>query len=542
MEDELAWRRRQESLQVRAASFAREYGDSLRCDTGHPAIDAPCLLSVSSYPPSTETEVCLLKAFAVAGWQTVPVIMNQPEILQSYYGLIRPTAVCNWAEFLPDATEFTSQAGSLLESCRSLEDILALRDGAVRIGGHATSMARRQWRRGRLDLDSASVRTDLERFLARSMAAAHACRSLLALVKPAMVLAVDTVYTPKGEILDCCVDAGIPLVRWYPAHRSDKLMFKRYTAGNRDHDLNSLSDESWRYVRSLPWNAQMRKRVDDELTGSYAKGDWYGESATQFDRKLVAPDEVQRRLGLDPTKRTGFIFAHISWDASFGRGQDLFESYEEWLVESVRAACQNDAMQWVIKVHPAHVGKSEVDFWQGEPSEQAILRERIGPLPSHVHVMPADTDISTNSIFGLIDVALTVRGTAGLEAALRGIPTITGGAGRYDRKGFTVDSDTTEQYLARLQQLQNEPRLNDAQIELAYRYAYGLFCLRPLSLTTMTLEYDRQHGVDTFFNRVQVRNITADDWRNATDLLTWSGWATLTDAEDFMSVGEHVAR
>jgi hypothetical protein len=48
-------------------------------------------------------------------------------------------------------------------------------------------------------------------------------------------------------------------------------------------------------------------------------------------------------------------------------------------------------------------------------------------------------------------------------------------AGRYDRRGFTVDSSTREEYLARLASLDSCARLSPHQIGVAERCAYGTF-------------------------------------------------------------------
>jgi hypothetical protein len=396
------------------------------------------------------------------------------------------------------------------------------------------SDVRRVQRIGTLDFSSEAIRKILVTHMAHSMAAAQGAAAVIAATSPQLVLAVDTVYSPKGEIFDTALAAGIPFIRWYPAHKSNALMLKRYTIANRDSDLNSLSDVSWRRVKNMAWYESYRHNVEDELRTAYSNGDWYGESATQFDRLLVDTEGVRTVVGIDSSKKLAVIFAHIVWDASFGRGRDLFSDYEQWLVETVRAACANTQLQWLIKVHPAHAGKSEIDFWQAEPSEVRILRERIGVLPPHVKVIPPETEISTYSLFPLMDWGLTVRGTAGLEAARLGVPVLTGGTGRYDRKGFTIDSQTPEEYLGKIAQLHEIPRLSPEKVELANRYAFGLFRLRPLPLSTITLEYDRKYGAEEFFNGVHIRNQTLEDWIHAPDLTAFADWATWSEAEDFL--------
>src|SRR5690606_9849003 len=129
---------------------------------------------------------------------------------------------------------------------------------------------------------------------------------------------------------------------------------KRYTPHNRECDLSSLSEESWQLLRNMQWTNKHREQVEQEIRNSYTTGAWYGDCGTQFNKRFLDATAVKKELDLDPTKKAAFIFPHILWDASMNRGVDLFRDYEEWLVETVRAACANDRVNWVIKIHPAH--------------------------------------------------------------------------------------------------------------------------------------------------------------------------------------------
>jgi hypothetical protein len=534
MHSKEAWQRRCSALVQRAERFRSTYRSAFGTAMPERSASAPRALFISGAPPRTETELCLMKALAVVGWVPIPVIMMQPDTLKTYYSLLAPRQIFQWQDYLPDLGGLKDRAGTIIDSCRSLGALQALEVDGVRVGGHAIATMRRQERIGTVDFSSKLVRELLVTYLAQSMAAAKAAAAIISATSPSLVLAVDTVYTPKGQIFDTALSAGIPFVRWFPAHKNNALMLKRYTNANRDSDLNSLADSSWQLVKRMRWDKSHHREVDEELLKSYSSGEWYGETATQFDRPIVDPDGARAALGIDRSKKLAVVFAHIAWDASFGRGRDLFSDYEEWLVETVRAACANTHLQWLIKIHPAHTGKGEIDFYQAEPSEVRILRERLGVLPPHVKVMPADAKISTYALFPLMDSALTVRGTAGLEAARLGIPVLTGGTGRYDRKGFTIDSETREEYLGKIARLHEIPHLSPEETELANRYAFALFRLRPLPLSTVTLEYDKKYGAEAFYNGVHIRNRTPRSWIAAPDLNAFADWATWSQDEDFL--------
>src|SRR5262249_40674164 len=146
-------------------------------------------------------------------------------------------------------------AKTVVNGARSLTDILEFRVGAVRVGGHAVSTTRCQLGIGTVDLRDEPIRIKLIDNVAASMAAATAVERLVRELRPSLVLTHDTAYTPLGQILDVCGQVGIPVIRLHPAHKASALMLKRYTSANRDHDLNSLSDASWRIAREMYWSA-----------------------------------------------------------------------------------------------------------------------------------------------------------------------------------------------------------------------------------------------------------------------------------------------
>ncbi len=145
-----------------------------------------------------------------------------------------------------------------------------------------------------------------------------------------------------------------------------------------------------------------------------------------------------------------------------------------------------------------------------------ILRRYFAELPPHVSFIPADNDISTHSLFSLMDVCVTVRGTVGIEAARLGIPVITAGDGPYSDLGFTIDCRSREHYLSRLAQVQTIEPLTDHQQALAERFAFCHFLGRPLTLTTMGITYHETLAAHLAQGEVNIT--TPGDWSTAPDL------------------------
>ncbi len=437
-----------------------------------------------------------------------------------------------FSEFTPPNNLAT--AWTVLETCPLLQDLLAFEYGGVRVGRIATSTALRQQRMASLDLQSPQERRMIVNYVASSMAAVTAAQRVLKKYQTDLALAWDPVYSPQAELFESCLRRGIDVIVWSPAHKSNMLMLKRHTLQNRDVPVPSLSDETWMLLRKMKWTEFHREQLQREIQGAYASGDWYSSAGTQYNKHFVDAAEIRALLGLDPTKKTAFIFPHIFWDASLTAGSDLFRSYEEWFIETVRIACANVNVNWVIKIHPAHVGKGIMDRYRGEAAEVGVLRSRIGDLPRHIFMIPADSDISTFSLFELMDYCITVRGTPGIEAARLGIPVLTAGTGRYDRRGFTIDPDSSEEYIDKLKHIQDIPRLSPAQRELAERFAYGLFILRPLPLTSVPFGYHNDYGAENYFNKTKINIRTEADWYSAPDLKAFAQWVGDSKSSDYL--------
>lgn len=523
------WREREVARARAFRQFARRYGRSLGLALAHPeTLSARGLVVSSGVPENVPLELAFVKALEMAGYEPV-VLASRSRWVKKYHRLGGVRRFVYWDQFT-DPVDFPG-AAERVNRLSSFEDLLALEEEGIRVGRFAASTALRVLRVGHLDLASAPSREAVVRRLAWARAYAGAARRLIGDLHPDLVMMVDRGYSPQGELFDECLKRGVSCAIWTAAHKSNALMLKRYSLENRDDHHCSLAADTWEWVRRLDLSEADVEGLRRELYQTYASGDWYGEVGTQFGKSIVSRQDVERALGLDSEKKTAVIFPHILWDGTFFWGVDLFGSYEEWLVETVRAACRNPAVNWVIKIHPANVVKDARDGVRGEPSEVIALRRRVGPLPPHVFVIPAESPISTYSLFNVMDYCLTVRGTIGIEAASFGIPVLTAGTGRYDRKGFTVDSANRASCLSKLASIQDIPPLSEAQRRSAERFAFAVFLLRPLLLTTITHAYRKDARATP---ETRVRALTREDWLAAPDLKLLAAWLADRRQVDFL--------
>lgn len=424
-------------------------------------------------------------------------------------------------------------ARMLVQHVRSQDELLRVDWEGIPVGRYAASSMLRATRRGRVDMTDPDEVARVVALLTRVVDAAIAARRIASAYAPASAIFVDKGYSPEGPLFDACLDAGADVVTANLSHRPDALLLKRYAADGRRIHPASLSDASWQRLGSLRGDPRVWPTARAEIVRCYDSGAWYAEVGTQSRARPATPADLREELRLPGDRPVAVVFPHIFWDATFFWGDDLYDDYESWFTATLRHAFRDDRFTWIVKVHPANTAKNVRDNVAAEPSELMALRA-LGPIPSHVRVLPADSRISTLALLRVADVCFTVRGTVGIEAAALGIPVLTCGTGRYDQLGFTRDHASREDYERALLALDEVQPMSASEIELARLFAFGTFVARPLQLRGIvpTFAPDLAATLD-----VEVKASSWQEFRSGTDVRQLSLWLRERD-EDYLDVGD----
>ena len=524
-----------------AADFRRRYGflaQDARPDAAEPRV---LIVSLTEWVAQVKCEIMLATALRLQGWK--PAVLTRSDCVWAarYFRSAGIDWLIPFDEALA-AADGSSGAGpwpeiaeALLQGCDTVKELLQLRFRGVFVGRHVLSTIVRTLRCGQADLEDPQITAQLRQLLPRSLQAVDAAERVFDQVEPQLVLFLEKGYSPYGELFDLAVNRGLNTIQWVHSHRADALALKRYTAANRHEHPFSLSEETWRQIEPMAWTDEHERLLQEELTSRYEAGSWFSRKYLHEKKRLHSADEVRRQLGLDPAKKTAVIFSHVLWDATFFFGENLFDDYEEWLIETVTAACANEAVNWIVKLHPDYVWKLKA-MGGGEVRDRIALAARIGALPPHVKLLEPETPISTFSLFGVADYGLTVRGTIGIELPCFGIPVFTAGTGRYSGFGFTVDSASRAEYLEKLGRIHLYPRLTASQVERAKKHAYALLTLRPCAFTTFEIVQARLdrlgHPLD---HNVVIRASSAEQLADAEDLRRFAEWASRPGPHDYLA-------
>jgi hypothetical protein len=517
-------------------SFRRRYGEILSDPlprTGRVALIAS--LTYSTY--QAKLEGMIARAFAHAGLEPVAVVLPDAAMARRYLELFGVRRFGHLADFLDDAGEHRAgrEGEALLDGVSRPADLKDLTFRGADVGRQALSTVSRYLHEGGVDLADPRARSLLAELLPAAVRTAIASEALLDRYGPELVLFNERNYADQGPLCDIALARGLNVVQFVGGFEDDTLVFKRYTEETKGLHPRSIADESWPWVAAMPWTAEQERELEAEFARRYDKSATFLARWNQGWTRRQSRDEIAAKLALDPAKRTAVVFSHVLWDANMFFGRDLFADQEEWFVETVRAACENDRVNWVVKLHPANVWKRKRDSVTGELDELVAIRERIGELPAHVGLLPPDTDISTWSLFDVTDWGVTIRGSIGFELPCFGKPALTAGTGFYSGRGFTVDSETPEEYLARLRSIETIPPPTADEVTLARKHAYALFRLRQTRFTSFRSVFQPVERVDRPFEAsIELTVPSAQELRRAPDLRRLGDWAVRSRALDYL--------
>ncbi len=353
------------------------------------------------------------------------------------------------------------------------------------IGQIALSTYSRHHGTGIIDIADPKVRNAVTEWIFLIYRAMHVAELIVEKYNVRYLFFTEVFMEEYGAFYYVALSKNLNITRFAGTVRDDAIIAQHLTKENDRIHHASLSRRSWDKIKQLPVTSRIEAALTQNFVDRYGNK-WHRSKRNHPNTQVMTVDEARNTLEIAPGRKVAVVFSHILYDTLFFFGTDLFENYAEWLVETVRIACQNSKLDWLIKVHPSNLWRGELNILlKGTYEEERLIEKAIGRLPSHVRIISADTKINPYTWFQLADYGITVRGTSGLEMAALGKTVITAGTGRYEGNGFTVDPANKTDYLELLKKLPDVAGLTTQQVELAKRYAYAIFLLKPYVLGSM---------------------------------------------------------
>lgn len=419
-------------------------------------------------------------AFALKNIESNVILFRNQWLLRLYFGLIRAKVF-----FLDDLRHGGTEAfdGDLIARCSTVSDWMGLCYRNMPVGQMALSTYCRYHATGLIDPSQEALKSFANKWIQGICQAFDFAGKLY--VKEGITTAVfsETFIEEYGGFYYAALQHSLDVVKTSGTVRDNAILIQRRTRENQRLHHAALSDSAWLEVSRITDYERVRREVDRNFSDRYGQK-WFRSRRNHRDTMIVSRKEGRVLLGVPEERKIVAVFSHILYDALFHYGEELFQDYATWLIETVKLAIENPRVDWYIKLHPSNMWRGEFQtLLDGKYQEEEVISRYVGSLPAHVKLVYADTRISPYGWYQIADYGISVRGTAGLEMACFGKPVITAGTGRYEGKGFTVDPHSIEEYRNILRSLPSLPSLTTDQTRLAVRYAHGLFNMKPFVLS-----------------------------------------------------------
>jgi hypothetical protein len=469
------------------------------------------------------------QALRLRGWTIQVVLRNRSVVLGRVYfrsfGIDRFVYLEDQKLCADDRKQCRRQAQEFLDGQLSLQAVKTWAFKGCWIGPQIIATLSRLRFEGSVDFSHPEVRLRLKEMLVPVLEHVLRARKLVAQYPADLALTQEANYAAFGPLVDSAIERGCNVIQMIQPWRDDALTFRRLTRATRREHPSSVARETLDYLAQRPWTPREQQDLNQVLQDRYS-GRWFLQERNQLSTRRYTSADLTQRFQLDPSKPTAVVFSQVLWDANLFYGDDLFEDAGEWFVETVRAACANPALNWLIKLHPANVWKRKYENIKQEYAEQKLIRDRVGVLPSHVKVIDADDNISTLSLFESVDYGVTMRGTAGMEIVCFGRQCLTAGTGRYSGLGFTLDSSIREEYLQRLSTLHMQAAMSASEIQRAKWHAYAAFLLRPWTMVSAIAHFNYQDaGRSPLDHNLTLAASSLEQLNVNGDLSRWGDWA-----------------
>lgn len=465
------------------------------------------------------------------GWKvifacTLSTITLAKKVCQNIYGFNNFILIEDYISvFIPkDARHLMS----IVEKSKTLKEIEDIRYKNTPVGIHVLASYSATIPSASIVLNEKS-KSILKKIIRRIVRQSIAAEKIIDSVNPNLVLSVEKGSVGTCEMFYESINNDIDYVQYLGCHQPNSIMLKRYNKNNPRMHPFSISEKSW---NNIQYEDFMTKEVKKSFENGYRKGEWFRYKNLSDNKKIISKDDLTKVLNLDTDKKNVIIFSHILNDANFYYGSDLFEGgFKEWFVKTIEAAIDNDKVNWLVKLHPANIFRRKNQNYTGEFGEILAIKDYFGYIPNNIKIIPADIDINPYSFFMLADYGVTVRGTVGAELPCFGIPVLTAGTGRYSNKGFTVDSNTPEEYLKKIKNIHLIDALSKEQVEIANKHAYLFFKQRPAVYHEFIK--DNYHSGNNMIISRDIKVVDKDIWRHEA-LGGIANFLTQTSDEDYL--------
>ncbi len=299
----------------------------------------------------------------------------------------------------------------------------------------------------------------------RNLHAARAFDAWLRTNKP------DVVIVPNGTIHELAVlyrisrSLGIRTVTFEFGDQKERI----WLAQDKEI-MRQDTDALWHSLGGTLLSEAHRQTLVDLYAARKNARIWHNFARKWQETPTEGALKLRELLALDDRPVLTLATNVLGDSLTLGR-QTITATMAEWIVKTIELLMARKDIQLILRVHPGEMLTRGISMVE-------VINQAFPQLPDNIHLIKPDEKINTYDLIEITDIGLVYTTTVGLEMAMAGVPVIVSGHTHYRGRGFTHDPGSWEDYARLLGQMLQYPtdyRMTEAQVELAWRYAYLFF-------------------------------------------------------------------
>lgn len=362
----------------------------------------------------------------------------------------------------------------------------------VNCGQYAYSSAVRHFRIAKLNKKNKDHLAIYFFYLKKSMIYTLVFRKLILKYNVVTGLFIDHDMCGEGEIFSLLINSNHEAYSLTSGNNDKSFIIKKYNKTNRNEHPRSLSKKTLIKAKKNKISSKLIKNLKKYLYNLYLNQKWEIAANTQINTKFLNKEKIKKKFLIKNNNPNVILFAHIYYDTTYSYGKNLFENYEQWLIETCKSMIQNKNINWFIKIHPAN--KFKINNLTIE-KEVSSINKNIKKLPENIKIIHSDDPVNSFSYINFMDACLTIRGTIGIEAALFDKHVITAGSSRYSKLGFTKDFKNKYEYLKYIKNLNKNKILKTKLNKFKNNFAYYTFIKKEFIPKFPLIRFEKNHNL-----------------------------------------------
>lgn len=273
----------------------------------------------------------------------------------------------------------------------------------------------------------------LRRHILNLVTVAQGAYRVINLERPDAVVLNDTTYGMWAVVSELAMARGIPVYSYYP------LTKDRVVVSSDSPSVSMNFDQAFSTFREADLTAGERDQIYRWLSGNRG----YVLQSTHNGTEVVGDHSMVLKV-LNP--KIAVMCPNVSWDAASLGKQVVFQTMVEWVLKTADWYAERPHLSLIVRSHPAENSKSMPDT--AERVDEALLTHFRGELPANISISSGSEQENWLEFLQRMkpSVVMVNTSTAGLEAAISGVPTVVAGLAPYREMSFCEAASDPREY------------------------------------------------------------------------------------------------